>query len=469
MTRINHDSVGQETIGKLKENPIQSRILLLIVFLSITMGTSFGSLQQRAFSATISHEFRNAGENTFKKIVINFDGKVEAGDTEKLRALLRVKKMLRSESYEFMPAVSVINLNSPGGSLAESIKLLDFFITESIQTYVGNGNSCLSACAIAFLGGTQTQEVFKSISRSVHPNGRLGIHAPSLSVSNIKTVKASDLSKAYRLALKTIAKLVDRKTELALPDSFISKFLNTSPQNMYILSEVEDFARWNIDVALDLNHYSVDKSGISRLCHNIDYWKAGTSVSPRPTYGMYQVTSEVGFRTDQLNNKKVYQVLFTGEEDLTCFAVHHKSVYGEHFEVLYSSENRRSVLKWIDEGHGDFQIASVLFTMPPETKIANFHGDESLISFKKPKIKSENPNGRCQVRSHGRVVEEEPCLEFTQGAVTYYLWPSGGKTVLEPSKSGLLLNGATTEFIASIEFECLKSHKTGNVFCYKSD
>lgn len=70
----------------------------------------------------------------------------------------------------------VVCLNSEGGSLREAVELLDYFIENQILTYVNAGDACLSACAVAFLGGSAfygNGEGTLVLSRSIHPEAVL--------------------------------------------------------------------------------------------------------------------------------------------------------------------------------------------------------------------------------------------------------------------------------------------------------
>jgi hypothetical protein len=92
-------------------------------------------------------------------------GNVKNGDVERLRSLLRqliLKKHI------------AIYLASPGGQLYEGMRLGLYFHQNGIKTVVEGGRACASACALAFLGGTDNKG--KSW-RSSSTDSRLGFHA----------------------------------------------------------------------------------------------------------------------------------------------------------------------------------------------------------------------------------------------------------------------------------------------------
>jgi hypothetical protein len=92
-------------------------------------------------------------------------GKVEMLDVERLDALL-----LRQPKR----ANTAVYLSSPGGDLYEGMRLGLFFKERRIKTIVEGGGLCASACAIAFLGGSDGGG---RPWRSSSTDSRLGFHA----------------------------------------------------------------------------------------------------------------------------------------------------------------------------------------------------------------------------------------------------------------------------------------------------
>ena len=121
-------------------------------------------------------EFDAKLSNTGAAFVL--DGVIELGDAERFRAYYEET----ADGYQFS-----VMLNSPGGNMAEGIRLGQLFRELGIHTYVVRypkrpadmdqfdynfvdavpGAQCASACALAFMGG---------IERVVPPDGSLGFH-----------------------------------------------------------------------------------------------------------------------------------------------------------------------------------------------------------------------------------------------------------------------------------------------------
>jgi hypothetical protein len=112
-------------------------------------------------------------------------GDISPGDTEKLIELLHNTGRKKN---------TAIYLASPGGDLYEGMRLGLFFRSARIKTVVEGGMDCASACALAFLGGTDNNG---RAWRSSSTNSRLGFHAFSgynLSQNDVQRVVADILS-----------------------------------------------------------------------------------------------------------------------------------------------------------------------------------------------------------------------------------------------------------------------------------
>lgn len=107
--------------------------------------------------------------------IIRGTGDVTLGDAEALKKILTLE--FRQEHHNVRGLVRV-ELDSPGGSMLGGILLGYVLRSLGTHTHVGAGDACLSACAMAFLGGQR---------RTVE--GHYGVHAagflPSSNVGSI--------------------------------------------------------------------------------------------------------------------------------------------------------------------------------------------------------------------------------------------------------------------------------------------
>ena len=113
-------------------------------------------------------------------------GEIVSGDTVKLKSVLASLPVRKN---------TALYLSSPGGNLYEGMRLGLFFRANGIKTVIEGASDCASACAIAFLGGTDRNG---KTWRSSSSNSRLGFHAfagndgPQLNSDEVQRV-VSDL------------------------------------------------------------------------------------------------------------------------------------------------------------------------------------------------------------------------------------------------------------------------------------
>ncbi len=102
-------------------------------------------------------------------------GPFKSGDTKSLNDFLTSLPVKKNTAIYF---------DSPGGNLFEGMKLGRYFKKNKIKTVVQGGEMCASACALAFLGGTD-----KGNNRwmSTTTTSKLGFH----SFSNSADTEAS--------------------------------------------------------------------------------------------------------------------------------------------------------------------------------------------------------------------------------------------------------------------------------------
>jgi hypothetical protein len=119
------------------------RTVIAALLTATCAGGGFATLTSAA-AATISRD----GDH------IVLTGNIEAGDADRLKSALA-------------PGVKIVDLDSPGGLLAESLEIGRTIRRERLIT-VAHGN-CMSGCALAWAAG---------VKRLVADGGRVGWHCP---------------------------------------------------------------------------------------------------------------------------------------------------------------------------------------------------------------------------------------------------------------------------------------------------
>lgn len=173
-----------------------------------------------AFSATdtTALEFSLHQNDKQSLLAILAEGEVKAGDQERLQVFLSGQPQKQRVA---------IYLASPGGALYEGMRLGLFFRIYGIQTVVEGGRDCASACALAFLGGTDRAG---APWRSASDDSRLGFH--SFSSGEDGLAYEGDVQLVVADVLK-YAKMVDAPLELMIMN------FSTPSDQMYWLNDEE--------------------------------------------------------------------------------------------------------------------------------------------------------------------------------------------------------------------------------------
>lgn len=183
-------------------------------------------------------------------------GPVEEGDVARLRETITaleldlVTRGIPSHDPLLFQVSRRLCMDSPGGALAEGVAMARLLREARIGTAVGRGARCLSACAVAFMGGTAELEgrMPPQRDRVLHPLGTLGFHAPSLVVPEGR-YGAQTVNSAYRVALASIALLQEAMAEIEFPQSLAVLMLNTPAEDFAYIETLGQAARAGIAIA----------------------------------------------------------------------------------------------------------------------------------------------------------------------------------------------------------------------------
>lgn len=163
---------------------------------------------------------------------IRLSGPIEEGDADRLRVLLaRLKKTAPPTSDRPL----TIELSSIGGDLYEGLKIGYLLREYSVATVVRAKDLCLSACALAFLGGTanRTGPLFVP-SRSIEIGGQVGFHNVILSANSDRLPEPKGgqegLAAGFSMARGGAAALVRYASTMGIDALFISYLLGRSPE-----------------------------------------------------------------------------------------------------------------------------------------------------------------------------------------------------------------------------------------------
>jgi hypothetical protein len=204
-----------------------------------------------ASAATIG-SYKNSELNCHIKI----EGSIEAGDARRLEEVWNSidpyhdwdYTLPRRQNYTLRSGARIC-LSSAGGDAGEALQIVDFLQANFIGTAVESGATCLSACALIFMGGSATQsgvEIYRN--RVLEPGASLGFHAFGLPAGD-GAYTAEEVQEIFNLGMTAVLELAERNI---LPDSLFQAMLRTPSNDMMIVEYVGQAAAWAIGIHSDL-------------------------------------------------------------------------------------------------------------------------------------------------------------------------------------------------------------------------
>jgi hypothetical protein len=141
--------------------------------------------------------------------VITLSGDIEAGDADATEALI---KTINDDGR----LVSAIRLDSPGGGVAEAVKLAELIRRAKVPMVVAAGSRCASACFIVFAAGVE---------KFANYDAAIGVHGVSDRFGH-QTAQAE----AATVSMARIA------SELGVPPRIVGRIIATRPSDIAWLS-----------------------------------------------------------------------------------------------------------------------------------------------------------------------------------------------------------------------------------------
>ena len=203
---------------------------------------------------------------------LSLSGVIEAGDSDRLREILEAHFPMAHDAVN--PSVC---LDSPGGSLDEGVKIAELFSSHVVATIVGEGAECLSACAVAFMGGSFAAFEYYDNYRVMHPTARVGFHAPALNISG-GNYDAGAVESAFEVAINAIARIAgdldafhtEGRTN-RFPRSLLAQMLRHKGEDYVWIDTVEKAGAWDIRLMTQAKP-AFDADTLVRACSSIERW-----------------------------------------------------------------------------------------------------------------------------------------------------------------------------------------------------
>ncbi|ASP21601.1 hypothetical protein ANTHELSMS3_02948 [Antarctobacter heliothermus] len=423
--------------------------------------------------------------------LVTLDGVIAPGDTD---AMLAVMKRASTESryadtiwysdedgdqgpYIDLKTPLNLCLDSPGGALQEAVALTQA-VHGRLGTMIRPGARCESACALVFMAGSYDtgSDIGTVTSRHLHVDGRLGFHAPSLTVPD-GNYSAETVAKAYQVSVEATALIFRNLVAFRFPPSLAAKMHQTPPQDMFHISTVQEAARWGISVIGIDPPSQVSDPVIKTACANLyratmdlqtsnpDVWH----LSGDPNNRVNRDTDTFSYQGFGMEAVGTCQGRFINRSDEYNIA---RNFWGPARAVQASV--------WGEGSFPDaepplfFSLMQNYMAYPPEIPLIALPRNGQTFTIDRP--------GTCFVYNRDdALTDQEPCTQsrsvLADGTLqAVHHWPSGARTVVETAGLVDRINGAATGSWywpdprpKGAEDRCPRSESSGNTFCFHPD
>lgn len=411
---------------------------------------------------------------------MTLQGPITQGDLAKLQAPDVANRLLGFRTY--------LCLDSPGGSFPEAIEIADFLHENGMATAIPEGATCLSACAIAFLGGSQFSDSPDPIPhRLLHVGGRLGVHAPSLAVPDGNYTRANVIQ-SFDIAMRSASEIIDRSDRLRLTPDFIVDMLAVPGSEMMEIDTVAQAHRLALRVTGYRRPRLMTDEMVIAACRTDGHFD--------PAARIY----EGGFSDARVlrgGDNRVGAYIHLNEVEGTpqwyaCVVRYDPSKATSNeprgtLRIYRSSTPALEQPRFADlMAIGANRFQSVLYShitewqmFPPSARLADLSAlsaeiDRKGSSHAIESTRSANKARVCVVIASATMTEtdREPCTVWTErdylmGAEhTVALWPSGARTIVTRRGAQTRVNDrfAKDTDLAGHE-TCVLNHSSGNLFC----
>lgn len=238
---------------------------------------------------------------------VTMQGEILDNDLEGLRhAFTKPQSLTYLEQRALNgPLPDFLCLDSAGGSFHGALKIARHVAKLGLTTMIGDGMSCLSACAIIFMAGTDYYEGQHSKSRYLDVGGRLGFHAPRLIGPDRAPFDREDFERAYVQAIRDVSDFLDLMFRVDFPNTLAAEMMRTpsDPARYFFIDTVDKAGYWRFDI-LGYTVPALSPQTVSDACKNEILWKFRYSHIYRP--GVW------GDRGEALAEQVDFQVLGPG-------------------------------------------------------------------------------------------------------------------------------------------------------------
>ena len=238
------------SIHSFKTSSLSARIRFVA---ALAASAVIGLVSPPGVAGTLSLESRTIPGLTPKAPIVShrlrLTGMIEAPDADRLRSELT---RLRAQGVAGEGPLAVLELSSKGGNLLEGIKIGYLLREFGVATVVRREDACLSACALAFLGGTGRRSgPTAEPSRTLEIGGQVGFHNFSVNVAWVLNETQSDaargIARGFDLARAGAAQMMRFVTDMGVSPGFVAGMVGLPPEQWHYVETAGDFLDLGIE------------------------------------------------------------------------------------------------------------------------------------------------------------------------------------------------------------------------------
>ncbi|MCE7028139.1 hypothetical protein [Jiella avicenniae] len=208
-------------------------------------------------------------------------GKISAGDLQVISDYIgRRTSGYKNDNGDNAILCENIYLNSPGGDFYEALRIMEYIHDAMITTTVRDGERCVSACALIWLGGARPDGHSLDnphTDRRLAPSAILGFHAP-FPVDRGGNFSSFEMTNAFVKAFAVAQQMLATFARYRIPMWFAANLMHADKNGFYYIDTVEKANLIGAKLLVDTN-LSVEPSAeqLLRACFNLSHWGKGRS------------------------------------------------------------------------------------------------------------------------------------------------------------------------------------------------
>ena len=416
---------------------------------------------------------------------VEINGEITRGDAARLRALSDHLLVHDGEST----SRSVLCLDSPGGSVIEGLEMARFIMENGVSTYIEDGASCASICAIMFMMGNYKGTEVSGLSRTIHYRGDLGFHRPYLEADEARSYTSNEIESVYRLGLETVFDILTLAntrepwgTARMIEPELMAKITGTPGSEMFYVTTVEEAERWRIFV----DGLPGTPPGAKKPQYACENALAYPLALPSELNGNDGILGDAVYGFDPLNAYSVEQFAnaphaFEGQtEDVGSIragysAVGCKVTVRSNSVAVCGHDEATDTFVGVCGAQYGMRNYNTTVLLHPKTEFRTLGLSDELGA-------DARRIARCEIwDSTNKLTDNDPCLHSVLFAVQsdrplarhVFDWPSGARTVVEigaapygETSEFVRINGVSGSRITNQQGkQCIVNETTGNTLC----